>query len=333
MRMIWEVLIVCFAAGMLIAGGTFGEESAAPPGTPVEPKRGDIISLDKNTLSEKQMKELEERMRKAAKELTEKKQQEARRDKDFKYDPKDPRSKEEQLRAKQAQKANLAMIKEMKAKADDAFKNQRYREAAQFYGSIALADVPGSETMAEEARAKFVEMEKLAQGHLDAAEDLILQRQYVKAVEELRIVVNEFPFTDVAPKAAARLRGLQGRKEVAAYCAYAEAEGLEQAGNYRAAIKAYRDIVAKHPDSVPAVRSEKRLAALEKDEAIQEKVKAEIAAEAEAQAPAIFNIADNFVKIGMKDSAREKLVLIVEKYPGTPQAEEAKKRLEALKTE
>ncbi|MCX7804626.1 MAG: tetratricopeptide repeat protein, partial [Planctomycetota bacterium] len=328
MRTIRRMLIGSFAVGLAAAGGAPGEEPATTPAAPGAPATPKIINF---TLSEKQVKELEERMKKAARELTEKNRQEARQDKDLKYDPKDPRSKEEQLRAKQIQKANLAMIKEMKAKADDAFKNQRYREAAQFYGSIALADVPGSETMAEEARAKFVEMEKLAQGHLDAAEDFILQRQYVKAVEELRIVVNEFPFTDAAPKAAARLRGLQSKKEVAAYCAYAEAEGLEQAGNFRAAIRAYRDIVARHPESVPAVRAEKRLAVLEKDAAVQEKVKAEIAAEAEAQAPAIFNIAENFMKSGMNDSAREKLNMIIEKYPGTPQAEEAKKKLDALK--
>jgi hypothetical protein len=49
--------------------------------------------------------------------------------------------REEQLREKERNQANLAMIKEMKTKADDAFKNQHYREAAQYYASIAMADV------------------------------------------------------------------------------------------------------------------------------------------------------------------------------------------------
>jgi hypothetical protein len=228
---------------------------------------------------------------------------------------------------------NLGSIKELFAKGEEAFKNQKFGEAGQAYSSVALATVPGSEEMVETSRGRLVEMEDLAQGHLKAADDSDLKREYVKEVEELALICKEFGQTKTKETALRRLITLKSRPEVAGYVEMAHAESLETDGKLIEAATAY-DSVARNPryeNTIPGLKARRKLADMKKDEATGAKLKAEADAKADREAPILLASAKNFVANNRPKDALEKLQIVVEKFPNTKYAEEAQKRMAELK--
>jgi TolA-binding protein len=196
-----------------------------------------------------------------------------------------------------------------------------------------LATVKGSEKLVDDSRKRLIEMEDLAQQHLNAANDADLARDYVKEVEELGIVLREFAFTKAVEQATTRLAALKPRKEVAGLIELAQAGAAESAGNLAQAYKLYKAIAEnpRYENTLAALKGKKAAEKLQNDEATRENLKTQLKAEADKEAPPLLNSGHNFLLNHQEAQAKEKFQQVVEKYPGTDYAEEAKKELAKLR--
>ena len=139
--------------------------------------------------------------------------------------------KGEDVEFKEMLLASQARIKELFAQAQACFQAGKFRDAASFYASVAMANVPKTEQMVEDSRKRFIEMEGLAEEHLKLAMDCDLKRDFLKEVEELSIITREFPFTKANETARPRLVALKTRPDVSAHVELAEADAAMAAGN------------------------------------------------------------------------------------------------------
>ena len=319
-RLAW-LAAALLAAGLALKAAA-GEEKTAPP---VFDNSGDMQSLEARL-----RKAYDEYQKKSATDQKKTDQQAAagqgaaQNAKGGKT-PDDPEYKEKIA-------ANQARIKELFALAEEKFKENKYREAAQYYASVVMANAPKTEQQVEESRKRFIEMEGLAQQHLKNADDADLSRDFVKEVDELAIVVKEFPFTKVDPVAHRRMVALKIRPDVAGTVEMAEAEALEAGGDVVAALKQYKSISEnpRYENSLAAMKAKRKLELLSKDEAVAEKVKTDLQAKADKDAPPLLNSAKNFLANNMPAKAKEKLRSVVEKFPGTSFAVEAEKQLQQI---
>jgi hypothetical protein len=247
-----------------------------------------------------------------------------------KENPKDPKNDPEY---KEMLANNLAAVKELLDTAEGKFKDQNYREAAGFYKSVTLATVSKSEPLVETARKQLIVMEELAQQHLNAANDADLARDYVKEVQELNIVISDFPFTKAVEQATTRRAALKPRKEVAGLLDLGDAGAAEAAGNLAQAYKMYKAIAdnPRYENTLAALKGKKAAERLQSDEATRENLKTQLKAEADKEAPPLLNSARNFLLNHQEAQAKEKFQQVVEKFPGTEYAEEAKKELAKLR--
>jgi hypothetical protein len=252
-----------------------------------------------------------------------------KRDAAQKDNPKDPKNDPEY---KEKLAENLAAVKDLLDIAEAKFKEQNYREAAGFYKSVTLATVAKSEPLVETARKRLIEMEEMAQQHLNAANDADLARDYVKEVEELGIVMREFAFTKAVEQATTRLAALKPRKEVQGLIELAQAGAAEAAGNLAQAYRMYKAIAEnpRYENTLAALKGRKGAERLQNDEATRENLKTQLKAEADKEAPPLLNSARNFLLNHQEAQAKEKFQQVVEKFPGTDYAEEAKKELAKL---
>jgi hypothetical protein len=242
-------------------------------------------------------------------------------------------SKQDLANFKQKTMDNLANIKELFAKAEDSWKNKLYGDAAPIYNSVVMATVPGAEDMVETSRGRMVELEDMAKTHLKNADDCDLKRDYVKEVEELAIVHHDFTLTKSYEVALRRLVNLKSRPEVSGYVELAQAEGLESDGKLTEAVKLYEAICnnPRYDNSVASLKARRHLDELSKNDDTRAKLKSEVDAKADREAPVLLNSAKNFASNNMPKQALEKLQMIVEKFPNSKYADEAKKQMAGLK--
>ncbi|MCW8133996.1 MAG: hypothetical protein KIS92_26860 [Planctomycetota bacterium] len=241
-------------------------------------------------------------------------------------------NKVDDLEYKEKIAANQASIKELFAQAEGRYKEGKYREAASFYASVVLANVAKTEQLVADSRKRFIEMEGLAQEHLKNADDADLQRDFMKEVDELAIICREFPFTKVFETAQRRLVGLKARPDVAGAVEYSEGEQLEAAGNLVDALRKYKSITEnpRFENSLAAMKASRKMEMLQKNEASREQLKNDMQLLAEKNAPALLTSAKNFLTNNMPAQAKEKLRQVMEKYPGTTFADDAKKQLDQI---
>jgi len=228
---------------------------------------------------------------------------------------------------------NLASVKDAFAKGEEAFKSQRFKDATQYYKSVTLATVTGSEDTVEKARGRLIEMEDLAKAKLKSADDADLQRDFAKEVEELGFICREFIDTKTREVAMRRLVTLQSQPKIAAHVEVARAEGLEAEGKLTEAYKLYK-AVAENPryeHSVALLKAKRKMEDLTSNEQTKNALKAEESAKAEREAPVLLNSAKNFAANNMPKKAIEKYQQVIDKFPGTPFAEQAQREMEILK--
>ena len=228
---------------------------------------------------------------------------------------------------------NLDSVKEMFAKAEEAWKNQKYKEATSFYQSVALATVAGAEDMVETARGRLLELEDLAKEHLKTADDADITRDYLKEVDELAFVTLQLPDTKAREVADRRLRNLTTRADVAAHLEVKKAETAEAEGRFSDALALYNAVATnlRYENTLGALRAKRKLDSLNSDENLRAKLKAEVQAHADKEAPILLANAHNFVLNHQPKLALEKLQIVLDKFPGTPYAEAAQKQLDELK--
>lgn len=234
---------------------------------------------------------------------------------------------------KQNMTNNLASIKELSRLADADMKEKKFAEAGQFYGSVAMADVPGSEDYAEQARNNLQKLEDMAKDCLHEAEDADIQRDYIKEAERFLYILQEFPFTKAKERALAGITSLRSRPEVAAFEEFKKGEQLEADGKLIDAEKAYEGITLnpRYDHSVAALLAKRKLDAFGDNEQTRAAKKAELDARAKKEAPSLMASAKNYLANNMPKEAMRKLQDVIDRYPNTSFAEEAQKQLAELK--
>lgn len=228
---------------------------------------------------------------------------------------------------------NLGSVKEMFAKAEEAWKEKNFGKAGPLYSSVAGATVPGSEEMSDTSRNRMLEMEDLARVKLKAADDADLKRDYTKEVDELSYILRELNMTSGREVALRRLASLKSRPDVAGIVDVAEAEGLEAEGRLLDAVAAYSAIAnnPRYDNTIASLKARRRIEALGANEETRAKLKGELDTKAEKEAPILLGSAKNFIANNMPKQAVEKLQAVIDKFPDSKYAEEAKQKLAELK--
>lgn len=230
-------------------------------------------------------------------------------------------------------KDNLASIKAMFTAAEQAWKAKNYKQAGAFYQSVAQATAPGSEEMVETSNLRInSEMENLAKDHIRAADDAGIVRDFMKQIDELSIVVKDFGITRQREDATRKLTSLKTRPEVSGFVDYAQAEQLLADNKLTEAFNALNAIAnnPRYEHSIPALKASRKIDELNKNEETRSRLKAEFVAKADKDAPQLLNAAKNYAVNDMPKKAKEKLETVIDRYPGTPYADEAKKQLDQL---
>jgi hypothetical protein len=195
--------------------------------------------------------------------------------------------------------------------------------------------------MVQEARAKVLEIEAMAQGKVEEAEILMRARQEAAAAEILIGVVEGFPYTEAAKRAKSRLRSLMSYPRVAAGMRFSEAKAQEDAENYGEAVRIYEEVARRWPRTVPALKAEACLKRLKADPEKMAVIEAAKLVEAERVCPSLLTTAKNFIvnaentesdqdRREFLSKARERLDRIVTEYSASTYAEEARTLLERM---
>jgi hypothetical protein len=238
-------------------------------------------------------------------------------------------------RAKAVAKENQQYVRGIFLAGQARMKDQKYREAAESFRFVVQA---GANLAKEEAQAHeaLAEIEALAEEHLRKADQAEARKEADSAkiqIEEFGVILRDFPWTRARRTAETRLTALRSRKDVAAYVAYTEAEEAEAAGDLLRAIKLYTAI-AENPQNanlLPGVKARKKVAFFKEDETSKEQIAKLLAAQAEKEAPPLLASARNYLLNDLRDLAREKYRIVLERWPGTKEAVQAQAELDKLK--
>lgn len=228
------------------------------------------------------------------------------------------------LAANGPQKELLALVE--KAKGLEATKPG---EALSLYEKAAQS--PSTDPIVAEARAKAEAIRAEATKVVEAAEALATAGRLVEAAKALDAVAAKYAGADLAKSAAERADAIRkggdfakATREAAADAALAKADALAEARKYDEAVRAYQQVVASWPDTDAAKSAQARGEALAQDPEAQASIQ-------EKQAASRLGMAKNFLANGSKDRAIPILDEILEKYPGTKAAAEAKKLKDSLR--
>lgn len=227
-------------------------------------------------------------------------------------------------------------IKELFANAELKYGEGSYREAGAFYYQVMQARddaaLPKAQDLVKKATDKVLAMDGLAKQHLDNAKDADVKRDFMKEIEELGELCKQFPFAKCYDEARARLIALKNRKEVAGHVELAEADELAASGKLGDAIELLKKIQEnpRYQNSIVTMKATRRLQELSEGDAARERLQQEREALAETEAPKLMATAKNFILNKETARAKEQLNAIIEKFPGTKYAEEAKGKLGEL---
>jgi len=146
------------------------------------------------------------------------------------------------------------------------------------------------------------------------------------------------PGSDLASKAKARRAELlkkediraaieRGRREHQAAEALATLEKDAEDMDPAALLKAYEALATKHAGTEAGRTAASKAQAMRSDKTLMAGINSQAA---ERDCKGWLSMARNFINAGMNDKARPYLVKVVEKYPATDFAEQAKEMLEAI---
>ncbi|HLX61925.1 MAG TPA: hypothetical protein VKX17_11645 [Planctomycetota bacterium] len=241
--------------------------------------------------------------------------------------------KEDIAELKAKTKENLDQIKALFQMAENAWKAKNYKQAGNYYLSVSKATVPGSEDMVATSLERVnSDMEKLAKDLIAQADDADMQRDFMKEIELLSNVSREFDITHASKDGYNKLTSLKSKPEVAGFVEYAQAEAQIADGKLTDAMTTLNAIInnPRYEHSIPALKANKLMEKLNKDEETRGQLKKEFLAKADQKAPQMLLNAKNCIVNNMPKQAKEILSTVVDKFPDTPYAEEAKKQMETL---
>jgi len=164
-----------------------------------------------------------------------------------------------------------------------------------------------------------------------AVEKLVAEKEYLKAVTALRRLATAKRGTDLAKKAADRIKALRDDPKIGQAILDAEAAAFEkrcttaeEKKDYALAIKLYEQYIKQFPGSSRLAEVKSHLESLKSDKTVQA---AMTKTQAESDCRRWMSLADNYAKAGMKTKAREYLKKIIDKYGDTEWADEARVQL------
>ena len=229
-------------------------------------------------------------------------------------------------------RASLDAIKAILDRGEESFKAESYPAAFECFADVAACrGVPGAAVHVDKARARLLEMERIAEDKLEEARLARRQGKGAEALAVLEVLLKKYPYTKSAEGARDLLGILSSDPKVAAEVALLQAEELDKAAKYPEAAAAYAAIMRLYPDSVQALKAKLRLKAMNEDEAIAKAIADAQKNAADTECPRLLIMARNFATNKLYDQARGLYEKLIQKYPESDYAKEARKALEELK--
>ena len=216
---------------------------------------------------------------------------------------------------------------------DEAVKQQKYAEAVAILSKLKNPDAD------PEVKARVQAVRKSlgasAETHLAAAEEHAKAGRFHEAAVSLQAVIDLAPGSDQAKQAGARLKALladkkagpvieQGRRDHEADLAFADLAAIEKKDDPAALLKALDDFAAKYPKTRAGRAAADRAKAMRADPDLMKRLHADAA---ESDCKGWLSMARNFIKAGMPEKAEPYLKKVIETYPKTDYADEARKML------
>ena len=231
-------------------------------------------------------------------------------------------------------------LKQAKADLAEAKALQAAGKLGQAYAKFAqVAAIPGGQDVSAEAGKAAEAIAKEADTQLASAEAAVKDKRYAEApilFTRLMAAYEGSAFGERARQGLDAMKAdptIQAAVEKARINAEAKAVedkalAAEAAKDYAQAIKCYEKYVAEFPTADRCAEVRNRLDALKADKTIRSAI---VSQKAERDCRGWLQMADNFAKAGVKDRAREYLQKVLDTYPDTEWAKEAKEGLKKLK--
>ncbi len=218
--------------------------------------------------------------------------------------------------------------------AEAAYKAENFASAYEYYVDVAACkDVKGASGYAAKSRARLLEIEKAAADKLEEAKLARIQGKGAESLEIVKLLLEKYPYTKAAESANDLLVTLSSNPRVAAAVALVKAEELDKAAKYPEAAKAYAEIMSKFPDSVQALKSKLRLKAMKADEEIAKAIKDSASSAADIECPKLLVMGRNYAMNKMYAQAKGLYRKLIEKYPKSEYAAQAREALKDVEEE
>jgi outer membrane protein assembly factor BamD (BamD/ComL family)/dienelactone hydrolase len=199
----------------------------------------------------------------------------------------------------------------------------------------ATAKMNGGQEAADLAR----QIEDAAQKKLDDAQAAIAAKKYPDAVKTLVPMEKLYAGSPFAQRATDLIQQVrtdpaikaeidQAKIDATADAVQAQAQAAEKSKEFARALALYETYVAQYPKATRFAEVKARYDQLKSNPAIQASAKTQAA---ERECKSWLSTADNYITNNMAEKAKPYLQKLIDKYPDTPWAPEARKRLSAIK--
>lgn len=236
--------------------------------------------------------------------------------------------------------ANEENLAKRLVKARKAFDDKEYGRAYTFTKVVRNFVEEESERGREVANL-IKEIEQAAKKQIQEAHDAVTSKNYEEAAKLLAEISVRFEGSDIGADADKEIGRLMGDRELKAMVRKAlddargrllndnaaDQEALEQ---YVEALKMYREVVEKYPDTDAAKDAEQAIDRISDDPAAREKIRK---VRAEEEANRWLDLGDRFAKVKMYRKAREYYEMVREKHADSRAASKIKDRLKDLPKE
>lgn len=229
-------------------------------------------------------------------------------------------------------------------KADKLIEEKKYKEAIDIL--IPLTKTPEGMGIGRAAQKRISTITNDARAELDEAREILKKGEKDEAIEKLKNIYSTYKGTPISEDAEKELIALgltkanydsdskeakaeaaKQEKETAAAEMLAEAKKTEADKKPLDALKQFRTVASKYPDTKAGAEAAGHAKRLESDKSVTGKLEDE---KAERKCKSWLSMAKTFIASGENASALSYLKKIVDNYPDTKYADEAKKLIKEI---
>jgi thiol-disulfide isomerase/thioredoxin len=225
-------------------------------------------------------------------------------------------------------------------KVESATAASHFAEAIKMLGDFPPA-ARADPKIAERADKDSKELNSAAETILNQADALASTQKYTEAAEQLQGLITSMAGTDVGKHAQESLNSLRANpaaasaiaasaREHAASAALLMAQKLQAAKRDRQAYISFKSVMKEYAGTAAAASAADAVNAYEADPAFAKQQAAATAVDASEKARSALSMAMNYLNAGRTDTAREKFQDVIDRFPGTPQADAAQDELAKL---